>query len=305
MSELESMGSDFGFNCVICGSTESFMDNYPCRPDERRVFGFQSVVNCLSCGIGRAYPYPTREALDGFYERGDYWSTTPVRRALMIHNKVQAWFRAKYVLNHVGKATPIRRVLDVGAGGGYIRDALVELLGPGQFEYDFVESDPVMADKIMNAVSSVRASRKDIATLESDLYDVVFVNHVIEHVSDPVEFLEVVSRAAAPGGYCYVEVPNRDDQFKESVFPHTFFFDQNSLVGLGERVGLGITAVRSFGDRETARSGAGRSLLNRLKSRLFAASTRLEFPALHRLLDDWSFGFAGRGDLWVSSLFKR
>jgi SAM-dependent methyltransferase len=48
-----------------------------------------------------------------------------------------------------------------------------------------------------------------ISTLPGDSrFDIVVINHVLEHVSDPVVFLQDVRRLLASGGFVHIAVPN-------------------------------------------------------------------------------------------------
>jgi 2-polyprenyl-3-methyl-5-hydroxy-6-metoxy-1,4-benzoquinol methylase len=49
----------------------------------------------------------------------------------------------------------------------------------------------------------------DVESLPSAMqFDVALLSHVIEHIPDPVEFLNRVTARVRPGGYLYIKVPN-------------------------------------------------------------------------------------------------
>jgi SAM-dependent methyltransferase len=100
------------------------------------------------------------------------------------------------------------RVLDIGAGSGFIANALSELVGPeGE-----VHAVDVLDQRLIS--EGYEFQRVDCTTLpfESGTFDVVLSNHVIEHVGiRPVQrhHLREIRRVLAPGGVAYLAVPNR------------------------------------------------------------------------------------------------
>ena len=54
--------------------------------------------------------------------------------------------------------------------------------------------------------------------LENNQYDVVFCNHVMEHVDDPIRCMSELNRVMKPGGWAIMQVPqdmNRDQTYED------------------------------------------------------------------------------------------
>ena len=84
----------------------------------------------------------------------------------------------------------------------------------------------------------------------SDQYDVVLISDVIEHVNDPVEFLNFYSNYLKPGGKLIVSTPNanRANNFINILFnntysvnpEHTFWFCPRTMAEVISRTSLKI-----------------------------------------------------------------
>ena len=78
-------------------------------------------------------------------------------------------------------------------------------------------------------------------------YDAVVFWHVLEHVSEPIVFLQQVSSVVKPGGLIFFSLPNRNS-FTNSVFgfesplfteiDHLFHYSHNNLLILLDKAGL-------------------------------------------------------------------
>ena len=98
-----------------------------------------------------------------------------------------------------------RKVLDVGAAGGY----LAEILTRRGFEVTCLERDPGLA-----AQAAEKCRRVVIADLERELppldgpFDVIVYGDILEHLSDPPRVLASLNRYLKEDGIIIVSVPN-------------------------------------------------------------------------------------------------
>jgi 2-polyprenyl-3-methyl-5-hydroxy-6-metoxy-1,4-benzoquinol methylase len=97
------------------------------------------------------------------------------------------------------------RLLEIGCGDG---NFIADIKKQG-WEVMGVDSDPEAARVAMAKYGvSVLVGRFEDIDLPQDYYNVVVINHVIEHVSDPVLFLARTGANIAPGGRIIVVTPN-------------------------------------------------------------------------------------------------
>lgn len=111
---------------------------------------------------------------------------------------------------HIRQLPPPRtgasRLLDVGAGNG---DFLAEATALG-YRAEGLEFDAQAAVAAREAGFAVRLGSVPGTVLEAGAYEQVTLNHVIEHLHDPVGALRELYGALATGGRIWIQTPNLD-----------------------------------------------------------------------------------------------
>ena len=77
--------------------------------------------------------------------------------------------------------------------------------------------DYITAD-LVSPIADMHFDLHDIP-LEDHLYDVVFCNHVMEHVADPIRCMSELHRVMKPGGWAIMQVPqdiNRKETYEDA-----------------------------------------------------------------------------------------
>tara|TARA_B110000046_G_scaffold181359_1_gene213460 strand:+ start:587 stop:1360 length:774 start_codon:yes stop_codon:yes gene_type:complete len=77
--------------------------------------------------------------------------------------------------------------------------------------------DYITAD-LVSPIADMHFDLHDIP-LEDHLYDVVFCNHVMEHVDDPIRCMSELHRVMKPGGWAIMQVPqdiNRKETYEDA-----------------------------------------------------------------------------------------
>jgi 2-polyprenyl-3-methyl-5-hydroxy-6-metoxy-1,4-benzoquinol methylase len=98
-------------------------------------------------------------------------------------------------------------LLDVGCGNGQF----VAWAARAGWRAEGVEHDEVAAGAARSAGLSVTSdSLADLATRRAHEFDVVTMDHVIEHVPDPIRFLRAAHRLLRPGGLLWIATPDLD-----------------------------------------------------------------------------------------------
>lgn len=284
--------------CPICGAAAPQAIDYRAAEGKAAKLGLRTILVCSRCGAGSAAPRPDQAALDRFYASGAYWhaSSGEMQRA---HEASQAWRRVRCV-RQVAKDGALS-VADVGAGHGGIARALATQ-GLRVSRYAFVEPDRQAAESIGSLRLPFPVQRADSLGSLAGPFHLLFLNHVLEHVADPVQFLAAAISQVAAGGTVYVETPHADYRFKDDVFPHVFFFTPTALELIGNRLGVRTLACEAFGRLPAARLHP-MGVVQRIAARALPLLAGWDFA--QRLLDGIVWRYAPTPDgVWLRWIFS-
>ena len=220
--------------CPLCRETgNEFVSNYPVS-----FFACKILIQCQTCEIIFANPIPSKEELNNFYSAGLYYDQDNDPNNLFFLNFSLKLSRSRLNLIHSKiNFDDILRVIDIGAGNAQFGIALKECDDPP--DYDAVEPDAGLRNAYGNWVNNHYSKINEVKV---GSYDLVLINQVLEHLSDPVVFLESVCTLLKTSGYVYIDVPYNDYLYKPidviQKSGHLLFWNQKSISILLEKVGL-------------------------------------------------------------------
>ena len=118
------------------------------------------------------------------------------------------WFESwnnRRTLRRLVKAKPSGpRLLEIGVGSG----SFLESARKRGFEVMGCDLSSTICERVRRT-HGITMHCGTVAEMEvEDRFDVVVMNHVLEHVNEPVAFLRDVLRLLAPGGVVHIAVPN-------------------------------------------------------------------------------------------------
>lgn len=218
------------------------------------------ILTCQSCETQWLYPRPEVEELVGFYppDYHAYHDDHGLIASVLV--AVRARLRARQyrsLLPPEGGA-----LFDVGAGDcRHFR----ELSGTGHHRFAGVEIHPEMAERARAAGFDVETGVLEEMDIERHLrcYNAVSMNHVLEHVLDPLEVAQRTFRMLRPGGRLVGQLPTISSWEPRAFggcwagyhFPrHTQIFSRSGLTGLLESCGFEDVQIRSVPHVQTALS---------------------------------------------------
>lgn len=243
--------------CAFCGSSHLELKLGPVL----RCGARYSVYYCQECAVGLTWPRPDEKTLARLYAPGEYRLEqgkrfiAPVEFLFELHKR--------WLIRRIGSGSRAGRLLDVGCGSGF----LASLFAGAGWDVTGVERDD---DTAVHARETYRIRVvTDMAAAEG-LFDLVMVNHVLEHLDQPLQLLEKCRGLLAPGGKLVVAVPNfsslqaavgAEGWFHLDLPVHLFHFSEQGLVNLLQRAGFRVVE-RSHADWIQNIYGWLQSLLN-------------------------------------------
>ena len=236
-------------NCVACGNQE------PVFQFSKSDFAY---AKCELCRTLYQTPRPALSAFERFYrdsESSRYWAevffpaVAEVRREKIFRPRVEGVF--DMVQKH---GSPIERLVDIGAGYGIFLDEWRSNFP--ETELVAIEPSPSLADECRAKGLRVIESIAENVTELDGFADLVVCFEVLEHVHDPLAFVNDLKRMVRPGGYLFISTLCIDgfdlqilwDQSSQISPPHHInFFSVKGFDELFMRAGLTDVEIKTPG----------------------------------------------------------
>lgn len=257
--------------CVLCGSTNSVI---------LYDFGKRKVVRCNKCGLVRT---EGKAGIDyGHYHRDeDYRKFEKMFRNIFLK-------RVKIIERFVKEPG---RVLDIGASTG----TFIQLFKKRGWETLGVEPS-ISGEVARKKEIKILRTTFEAAELPKNYFDVIILNHTLEHLEDPVAVLEKVMTVLKKSGIVFVDVPNFGGlssglfgRYWRFLTPeeHFFHFTKESLGKVMKKAGFKVihqesrSGLLEFGNPFAELWDAAVTL----KKRFFTDLATLPFAALSTSLN--------------------
>jgi SAM-dependent methyltransferase len=241
--------------CILCWGALSAigLDVYDLRFG---VPGRFQVASCDGCGVEQTAPRLADVELGAIYERyynfrdDDDVGYTARRSAIVRSGLYRLWLRLDGDISFVLEEGRGRRLLDVGCNEGRNLD----FFGRSGFRAEGVEPNPV-ACEVAQALG-LRAHLGNLSDLPAnELFDVIVMSNVLEHMQNPTEALEQAWERLRPGGEVWISCPNAQSWLRHRFGSawinwhppfHLVHFTGDALGALLRRVGFEVTELRTI-----------------------------------------------------------
>jgi SAM-dependent methyltransferase len=210
-----------------------------------------SAFQCETCGLVYLNPRPSVSEFKTIYpdsyhafefSEEQYGFVYTVRRRL----------EAKRLLSWCDGIGADAKILDIGCGDGFHLDLLAEF-GKKDWVLNGVDMDERAVEICLGKGLDVFCGTLDDAGFEEASFDLAFTVQTVEHVAEPVRFLNEIRKLLKPGGRLIVVTDNTDSlDFsinKKSYwggyhFPrHWNLFNRSNIKKLAERTGFNVESI--------------------------------------------------------------
>jgi 2-polyprenyl-3-methyl-5-hydroxy-6-metoxy-1,4-benzoquinol methylase len=264
ITEHMQMGS-----CLLCGGADWRLlviayDRVYARADDYQ------YRRCQACGLVVLHPFPTADAIADYYP-ADYSphqmrpkcdadkiiNRLAIRYFLGVDSRARSrvlrWvFRvlSGRIMRGIREPIGASRLLDVGCASGNLL-ARYRALG---WSVRGVETNPRACAVCWQRGLEVHCGTVFDAPFKGARFDLILLQHVIEHVLDPIAVLARVGELLAPGGVIVVTTPNIDGMgfarygscwYQLDAPRHLMLFNPATMRRLGQRAGLTVRRIVS------------------------------------------------------------
>jgi len=168
------------------------------------------LVRCCDCQVVLFTPRPSQAELDRYYNAQSYYEhyqSSPMGQAVFAQHRYQQLCRvlqryAPYLLTQQPRV-----MLDVGCSTGQ----LLAVAATQGWQIQGMDLSAAAVKQAQEQLGPV-VQRGTIAEIASspNIYDLITLYHVIEHLLDPVLLLRHIYKVLRPGGAVFIETPNID-----------------------------------------------------------------------------------------------
>ncbi len=193
-----------------------------------------TTVGCNQCGLIMTNPQPTMEAMNSFYEKDyrSYYQNTiaPSEDYVRTLHKDK---RAQHLVDYLQMHNCVQadaRILDVGCAEGAVLKQL--RTSYSSLKLEGVEPNPDFATFASGYVDAkIWPVLEDVRDRH---YDLIMTNHVLEHINNPVRYLESLGDLLSQKGVLYIGVPDAECYrgLGDLHIAHLYHFTQQTLVAL-------------------------------------------------------------------------
>ena len=238
--------------CLLCGNLAHLKhDSYPGYQDPL-IF---KIYHCPTCHTAYSLPrVNTQKLYESIYKNGNcvpgyerYWKYYEKVKSLSnplnyISNAESAYFAVKEILSEkiINKAD--FKILEIGSGMGYLTYSLKK------DKYNIIG-----LDISKTAVEQAKKTFGDYYVCENlyeysekfiESYDIVILTEVIEHIEQPIDFINAITKLLKPQGLTIITTPNRSIYPEDVVWAsdsppvHLWWFSEESMIYIAKKLDL-------------------------------------------------------------------
>ena len=233
--------------CLACNSNEFIIIRYnnhlnKIKPKiknfiRKSIFSSKEISVCQNCGFGQTFI--KEDKLDDYY-KNFYWNLRSEKTE--DYDGYKSHPRGIYQLKFVKEKikSPLK-VLEIG--GGFCNFSLLLR--------DEISRLKIYSDELSsNLIQYYKKNNINLYQKPEGNFDHIHLSHVLEHISNPQNYLNKLLSILNLNGSIYVEVPNTNKDYFNLNFidePHVNFFTKSAFQHLSKNNNLKISEIETFG----------------------------------------------------------
>ena len=191
--------------CIICNSNS--IKRILSAKDETVSGEEFEIWECDNCKLRFTQNIPTPFEIGRYYKSDEYISHSDTQKGLinrLYHSVGKRTLQGKRKL--IIKTTGLRngRILDLGCGTG----AFLNVMKSKGWEVLGIEPDGDARKKAETLYHITALPLDEVYKLPESTFDIITMWHVLEHVHDLHDYLNILHQSLKPGGIIIIAVPN-------------------------------------------------------------------------------------------------
>lgn len=186
----------------------------------------QKTVLCSRCGLIQSCPRMSKGAYSDFYSSDYYRKSYESDEYLSLYRKKYCQNTGQHIFDEIDKIKKINSslsVLEIGAGGGW---NLLPFIARGAKVLGIDYSPSLVSLGLEYGINMTQGSIDDM----EGAFDIIIINHVLEHFLNPVESLKSIKKHLKDRGLIYIAVPNIFNFGMGQIQnAHTYYFDPETF----------------------------------------------------------------------------
>jgi|GEM_PF-452579 len=277
--------------CLLCGGKADLKHSeYPGYQEP----GIYKIYHCSVCNASFSLPMEDGSLIyENIYKNGDrvpgysrYWRYARIIKKVsnpldyLAENHEDYWSVREALAMYVPDKSSTK-ILEIGSGLGYLTYSL-NMAGYNVTGMDV--SQTAVSQAIKNfGEHYICADLFGYSRLAPESYDIIILTEVIEHVSNPLEFIKSMIRLLKPGGRTIITTPNKSFYPREVIWAsdlppvHCWWLSEDSMNNIAKKLNVNNSFInfRDYYKMNFQVIGIGSLLEGRLPKPFFNCDGKL------------------------------